>query len=282
MADGAPVSTGFLRKKIFGKIPVIYVLGVFILILAIVAYRMKANEPTDATDTPAATDEASDSTDVLATGDTDSLATGGTVVAPPASNPVVGNDAISDNQTWLRKAVEFLGSQGVGAGNAQVAMQAYLNGDNLSNQQGVWRDKAVKQLGLPPEAFNAGTTLGKSPAPAKRQGPLPRTHKVVGPNDNTYAKLAQLYYNSGSAGNVAFIKAANTPNSSLGDGNGPFAAGSMVKIPKFVTPVYYKSTSKINTAREIADKNHISVNDLTILNPTLHFPVKSGTRVRVI
>jgi|SRR6478736_2030108 len=280
MADGASVPTGFLRRKAFGKIPIIYIIGVFVLMLAIVAYRMKANAPTDTTDTTAATDAAAASDDVLATGNTDSLATGGTVTVPPASNPIVGNAAISDNQTWLRKGVEFLGSRGVGAGNAQVALQAYLNGDQLSYQQGVWRDSTVKELGLPPEAFQAGTTLGKPAAPAKQQGPLPRGHRVVGPNDNTYAKLAQLYYNNASAGNVAFIKAANTPGP-LGDGNGPFSVGTIVQIPKYVTPVYFTSTKTINTAREIAVKNHISVNDLNVLNPGMTFPVKPKTRVRV-
>lgn len=288
MAD-EPQTPSFLRRKLFGRVPVLYVLAAGVVVLAVVAWRMKASSDATPDDTSGATDEPSDTStiDPIATGDVSGVTnTGGFVANPqPAivtnDDGTTGNATIADNQTWLRKSVEWLVANGQNAGYAQQALQAYLNGEQLSYGQGQLRDRAVKQFGLPPEQFNVGGTLGKPADPAKKQGPLPRTHVVKGPNDNTYAKLAQLYYGNGDSAHVNLIKAENTPQATWGNSNGPFPVGSGVRIPAYIAPVYYRSTKKINTLAEIASKNGRSQNDIQVLNPGMKFPVKSGTRVRV-
>lgn len=276
MADAVP--TSFLRRKVFGRIPMLYVLLGGAVILAVVAWRLKpATAPQDNTATDsAATDAPPEISDLTPNVDN----SGGFVANPQPAQPAApGNAGIEDNQTWYRKGVEFLVQHGEDSSNAETALSKYLEGEQLSYAEGQLKNKVVLEYGPPPEYFKPGGTQGKPSDPARQQGPLPRNHIVKGPNDDTYADLARLYYSNASAANIALIKAENTPNGLSGDG--PWPVGTSVRIPKFIDPVYFTSTKRDNTLSEIASKNGRSTADIQTLNPGMKFPVKPGTRVRV-
>lgn len=270
--------TSFLRKKV-GGIPVLYIAGIIVLILAVYAYRMKKSQAPVDTGASTGTDASTD-TGTLP----DNLTSTGGFVANPTPTPApdtTGNSAITDNDTWLRKSVEYLISTGTSAGDAQLALQTWLNGDQLSYEQGVLRDKAVRQFGMPPETFQTGGTTKQGDPPAKVQGPLPRNHIVQGANDNTYAKLANLYYHSGANPDaINLIKAANTPQAPWGNSD-TIPKGGSVSIPVWHTPKYVVATNNMHTLRQISSKNGSNDNDILALNPGLKFPVNPGTRVRV-
>lgn len=293
MADTSTSSGSFWRRKIAG-IPMIYLAGGIVAILAIVAFRMRnTNSDSDTVDQPMETDQNSDS-DAASDYDTafdqsvadySGFTAKGSVTAAPADNTgATSEPVVETNETWLAKAVQWNITKGVSAGAAQSALQAYLNGSNLTHDQGTIRDNTVKEFGLPPDppsSTNAtpNPPTAATPSPiARRQGPLARNHKVMNTSENTYAKLAALYYPTADATSIALIRRANV-GKLVGDG--PFAIGTLVRIPQYVAPKYYTSTKKTDTLKEIAAKNGISQDGVRALNPGMKFPVKSGTRVRV-
>lgn len=197
--EHAHVPKGNVLKRKVGGVPVIYLAGGTALVLAVYAYRAKAtakDSPADTTDTnPAQTDAETDvanasgsSADVYP-----NMPTGTVIVAPQgASTP---EPTYEDNDTWLRKSVAYLIAHGENPGNAQVALQTYLSGNDLSVAQGAMRDKVVKEYGLPPETFTSGNTAvpppkvvpkattpattPPKPVPAKPIPPKPAPPKVT-------------------------------------------------------------------------------------------------------
>jgi LysM repeat protein len=276
-----PKAPGFLKKKVAG-VPVIYLLAAGVLVLAIVAYRLRndsANTDPDPAATAVTTDDTADAT-------TDSLTDGGTVPTF-AANPVptyadstssddntTGNTTIDTNDQWLKKSVEYFVAQGDSAGTVTAALQKYLNGDQLSFDEGAIRDKAVRQFGLPPDGFAQGGTS----AQVKKVTTFPGTHTVQGTTDNTYHKLAGLYFTDNDQWFDA-LQAANV--SKLGNTDGPFPVGTKVTIPAFASVRYYTTTKSTNTATEVAKKNGISSAQLNTLNDGVHSPYPVGTKLRV-
>lgn len=281
MAEEDAPTTGpsIMRRRVAG-IPVVYLAAGGVIILAIVAWRMRtANDaPADNTDVPmdeAQNDTANDEID-SAGYDAFTAKTSITAAPPEKEDPI---EVVETNDTWLRKVVEWRVSQGASAGMIQEAIQAYLSGAQLSISQGEERDKAIKQFGLPPDPPDTTSTIGPSSTPAKSQGPLPRGHVVTNGNDDTYAKIAAIYYPSNDTTSVALIANANMTKLV---GSGPFKAGTVVWVPKYSVPAYYTSKGKKDDdATEIGKKNGISASRVLTLNPGLKFPVKKGTRVRV-
>lgn len=160
----------FLRNKVAG-VPVVYVAGGAVAILVVVAYKMKSTSATQqATQAAAGTDP--NATDGTLSGAVPNLPTG-TVVAPtppPVDTPV----PYSDNSTWMKQAVAYLISHGANPGAAQLAMQHYLGGADLTYAEGALRDQAVTQFGLPPDGFDAGNTAPKPPDPSLNPPPAPK------------------------------------------------------------------------------------------------------------
>jgi hypothetical protein len=147
------------KKKVLG-VPVLYLIGSGVLVLAVYAWRTKAVTPTDAAVTPS-------------TGTTGSVAgtpelyppesTGTVIVAPVSAPSGAGvNSSITTNDEWLKAGVAYLGKQGVGAGIAQVALQTYLEGSQLSYLQGEYRDQVIANLGMPPTNITSGGTDTKA------------------------------------------------------------------------------------------------------------------------
>lgn len=178
------------------------------------------------------------------------------------------------NDAWVRRAVAFLVAAGVGVADASNALNAYVDGAQLSYEQGKLRDRAVAQFGLPPESVPVSPTSGYK-GPASRQGTPPLSHKVVGKSDDSFTELAYLYYSLNNADAVRYLTAANPGVSQ------PFAPGQAITIPKWHAPKYFRATSATHNLYDIARKNGTTPGAVASLNPGLGFPVKVGTRVRV-
>jgi peptidoglycan hydrolase-like protein with peptidoglycan-binding domain len=160
------------KRKVLG-VPMLYLIGGFVLILAVLAWRMKS-APTG----PAADATATDATTTDGTtggtigGDVYPNMPTGTVISAPTT-PSPADAPYEDNSTWMRKSVAWLIEHGENPGTAQTALQHYLAGGNLTYDEGAIRDKAVRQFGLPPDIADAGTT-GAKPATATTPAPTTR------------------------------------------------------------------------------------------------------------
>ena len=276
-------ATGLLRKKVAG-IPVVWVAGAGVAVLAVYAYRTHAN--TDQSTNQDQQGDTSDDPDSQAAAidqkyqtSYDQFTTKGSVSAAPPGD-TTQEPEVETNTSWLKKGIQWQISKGVSAGVAQSALQTYLSGSNLTYDQAQIRDAVIKEFGLPPDPPDK-TNNPDQPKVAdvgKAQGPLPRTHIIKGTADNTYAKIATLYYPSGDTASVTLLANANRTKLT---GSGPWKVGTGVYVPKYSVPKYYTSTKKTDTLKEIAAKNGVSQASVRALNPGMKFPVKSGTRVRV-
>ena len=149
-----PVKSGWMQKKLFG-VPVVYLAVGFVIILALVAWRLKpAKTPADTTTDATATAE-----------DLNPAVPTGTVYA---QNPQTGDEPIVEtNDTWMRKGLAFLIAKGENPGTVQLALQHYLAGNDLTYDEGRIRDAVVAEYGLPPDINDIGGTGSKPLAPAK-------------------------------------------------------------------------------------------------------------------
>lgn len=186
----APKGGSLMSRKV-GGVPVIYLALAFVAILAVVAYRMKA------TTAAPATDPNTDPNASTADGSNNVYPSLPIVTQVPAASAPIATpiDTINTNDEWMRKAMQYLMDKGVNPGVAQLALQAYLAGDSLTAEQGKIRDDAVRQYGLPPETFTAGSTAAPVPVrpiipprtftplpygpPNVQMNPLPTTPKPV-------------------------------------------------------------------------------------------------------
>jgi LysM repeat protein len=274
-----------VQKKVLG-IPVLYLAAGFVTILAVVAWRMKATpdadtagvNPEDAT--AGAEDEASNAlAGMEASGAYSGYTTNGTVVVTPT--PTASQDAEEQtNQKWLASAIDYVVNDAKIAtvGQAQLALTKYLDGEDLSYDEGKIRDAALNKLKLPPEGVaKVGIT---SEAPAQKQfTAFPGKHTVKGNNDNTAALLAALYYGTGDALHRDRIVEYNT---GLGPATTTYAAGTVVTIPPYTNPAYYTVTGKNGdtSVSVVAAKHGLSVSQIQGLNPDLTYPLKVGMKIR--
>jgi hypothetical protein len=262
------------QKKVAG-IPVLYLAGAFVAILAIVAWKMKPSVKED----PAPDDEsaAADSDPTDGAGDYSGLATQGTVTVVQGTQQP--EEAVkATNEDWERSAVDYLVESNLATpSEAQNAINKYLAGSELTFDEGKLKDAAIRKLKLPPEPLATIGTVGTAPA-QKQAGALPGKHTVKGSNDNTPTKLAQLYYGYSTSPYVLTIAAAN---SKLGTAATNYTPGTVVSIPKYYPPRYHKVTSSTRWPSQVAKKNGVSYAQVTALNPSLSTPYKVGASVRV-
>lgn len=216
------VSTSWMRRKVMG-VPLIYLAGGFVIILAALAWRMKPSSSAAPADTGTPVESAGDT---ILSGDTGTLPPVplGTVVAPP---PAPANDnantSIDTNDEWLKRGVSFLIQQGYGPGDAQRALSTYLDSGDVSMQQAEMRDKVIREFGLPPNPPTVGNTIA---APGRIQGTLPRVHVVKVPAEDSAGELAALYYGPGKSWK---------PIADANNGRVSFKIGESVKIPVYPT-----------------------------------------------
>src|SRR5215216_653708 len=158
-----PGKTGFLSRKFLG-VQVLYWLAIGVLLLAYLAYRMRnASE-----DLPDAAEQDPDLAPENAD-DSAGLYDGFAAQPTPTYSPGIGaTTTVDTNDAWAKRATEFIGLSGLASpGAAQLAIQKYLNGDQLTFEEGKIRDAAIRQFGAPPEPVTVG---GTSIEAAKRQG----------------------------------------------------------------------------------------------------------------
>lgn len=275
-------------RKVAG-IPVPYLALFFVAVLAVIAWRLKS--------TPSVSEDLAASED-SATGDAgvDNVSpTGGFAATPtPVYTTPTGEDlpAADTNDKWLLRAAQWASSDASGLNvsmnDAYVALAAYLNGTALSTAQARIRDAALKQFGYPPESVPAvdvpgAPTGGQTPAPpdvVRKQGTPPCFHTVKGSSDNTYTKLAALYYGRSDDAAIDRLQSYNLKHGHAG----PFPVGTKLWIPAWITPKYVTAKKGLTTASQIIAANPPlnSVKMLQELNDGMHFPVPIGTHVRVL
>lgn len=266
------------QKKVAG-IPVLYLAAAAVAILAVVAWRMKALPDVEELPDDAAAPEDGTAPALAGSGSAyDGLETNGTVtvVQPPVTPAADPNASIPDNQTWVSKAVQYLVKNNRATGGvALTAMTKFVNGDNLSFDEGELRDAAVKELGPPPDSLVTIGTTGAKPA-RKQVKVFPGTHTVEGPNDDSFAKIAAIEYGASSGDSIELIAAANP-----GRGGTAIPVKTPIKVPLNRPPRYFTATKTKRNAPDIAKIHAISVAQLWALNPGMSFPVSVGTKVRV-
>lgn len=275
-----------MGRKIAG-IPVLYIVALFVVILAVVAWRMKPTQDVDevpadgAEDAAAAGDEvAGDPVPTFVANPAPAYA-GGT--AYPDPNATAAPD---DNDRWMRRGIEWLAGQGhATADQATIALQKYIAGDQLSIAEGKLRDLVITQFGLPPEIPISGGTEQPAPTPTPTPTPAPKKyiapgyHTVTGKGDDSYTDMARLFYGRTDNAAVDLIQSYNISHGHAG----PFPVGARFWIPKYAPPKYVTARKGMQTAQEIIRKNPPlnSAKMLAELNDGMKFPVKIGTKVRV-
>lgn len=282
-----------MSKKVAG-IPVLYIAALVVAILAVVAWRMKpAAAPAD--DPGAEADAAAED----GTGGDASTETPPVYVSNPSSPsaPIPDPNAeptVDDNEKWKRRSIEWLATQGVTAYTATEAIRKYLAGEQMSQAEGVLRDKAIAHFGLPPEIPDQGGTDDPVVDPPVVTPPVvtppvvtppakkyiaPGYHTVTGSADDSYTDIARLWYGRTDNASIDLIQSYNVTKPHAG----PFAKGTRFYIPPYHAPKYVTATKSMNTSTQFIAKNPPlnSLKMLLELNDGMKFPVKVGTRVRV-
>jgi hypothetical protein len=269
----------FANKKVLG-VPVLYLAGAAVVILAIVAYRMDSKESPSEEQTPEGPPDAGSegSTDDFY----DALATQGTVTVVQGANQTSPDPVVKTNETWIREGAEWLVAQNMATGSqALQALTKYINGVDRSYQEQQWVDAVFKEKGAPPDGVSEGGNVGSKPA-VKQAGTLPGIHTITGNSDNGYSQLAQLYYGSSDADRQDLLQAANT-NLGL---SGPWPIGTKVNIPAYKPIRTVTVNGRINKST-FAGQNGLSRAQLDALNngpkwDALGPNIVAGTKVRVM
>lgn len=269
------------QKKIF-NIPVLYIAAAAVIVLAIVAWRMKPSPDTDTSgvDPENALDGITD-IDGVAVSPGNPYAgynTSGTVVVAP-QQPEEPEVIVKTNEDWVKESAEWLTASKKATGiEAASALNKFVSGEDLSYDEGQLVNAAIVEKGQPPDSIGNPGTIGQQPARRQFSGSN-GTHTVKGTNDNTYQKLAVLYYGNGDALHVNRIAEYNTK---LGPATATFDPETKIVIPTYVNPVYYTVTGKNsdNRFKTIAAKAGATPAMIQALNPTISEPIPTGTKVR--
>lgn len=153
-------------KKVAG-VPVLYLAGGAVAILAVVAWRMKpAPEVADTVPTEdALLDEngIADGSNPYA-----GMATNGTVVVQPAA-PSNESPAVPDrpgtNDEWVREGSLWLNAnKNVTPTAAYAALTKFIKGQSRSSTEAGWIESVITHQGFPPESY-ADAPLPTSPQP---------------------------------------------------------------------------------------------------------------------
>lgn len=263
------------NKKVFG-VKVLYLAAGFVVILGIVAWKLKPSAAgTDGTDT--ATDESGG--DAPTPNPYDSLDSNGTVTVQQLGPQPTSGDSndVETNDDWVREGSAWLVQQGLANGtDGYTALSKYVNGQDRTYQEQQMVDAWFKEHGAPPQNPAEGGSVAEKPV--TKVPSLPGYHTVQGTTDNTYGKLANLYYGHSEQATYDLVQAANVDK--LGMQDGPFTIGTKVLIPAYRTPGYYKTPSAMTSA-QIASKNGITVQQIIALNNTTRSQWAKDATLRV-
>lgn len=269
--------TEMARRKVLG-VPVLYLAGGAVVILAVVAWRIK---PAPTADTPPV-DNGGTTDPTLP--DYTGLATNGTVTVVQQPVNTQADPVIATNETWVRDGATWLmKTKGVAGSAAAAALTKYVNGQEQSFQERGWTDDVINEKGQPPDHIAEGG--GVQAKPAQKQFPAPPgTHTISGPNDNTFRAIANLYYGHSAAEDINLIQGANP---TFGGTLGPFAVGTKIVVPAFHDPKYV-TTGKKNLVWRDAARIYapgITADQLRVMNDTNKWAqsgyVPASSRLRV-
>lgn len=266
----------FWNKEVFG-IKYLYLALLGVGIIAFIAWRIKpvsgdSSEPTAATDENATSEVGGD-----LGADYSALATTGTVTVQQAGEPTIVTPVTPQtNEKWVRDGVNWLVSKGLATGgNAQTALQKYVDGDQLSFDEGKLRDAWIAQGGAPPETFSNGGTAAAPPTAPKRNGTPPTTHTVSGTADNTIDKISQLYYGASDNNHTGYVRIHNPQWIGA-----TIPVGEKVFVPAYVKKTYI--TPRPMTSKEVAAAAKVNGNMVLELNkatPAYVFPAKTAVLI---
>lgn len=270
------------QKKLFG-IPVLYLAAGGVIILAVIAWRMKAT-PTEET-AGVAPEDSIDGIEGVAVSPTNPYAgynTSGTVVVAPTT-PEAEEPVQLDNDAWVKQGAEWATNAKKASGTvAYTTLTKYVSGEDMSYEEGELVNAVIAEKGQPPEPIGKVGAISDQPARKQFSGSN-GTHVVKGTNDNTAAKLATLYY-----GNSDSLRIAQY-NTSLGTATTTYPVGTKVTIPSYVTPYYYTVNGKARRGQTKNDQwfqtigaiHGASAAMISAINPNLSEPIKVGTKVRI-
>jgi hypothetical protein len=195
--------TGVAKKKVLG-VPVLYLLGGGVVVLALYAYKTKAVVPADTAVTSAATAD-------TAASELYPPDTVGTVIVSPATGSTAGsNTSITTNDEWLKAGVAYLGTLGISPGTAQVALNTYLEGAQLSYLQGEYRDQVITQIGMPPTLSTPGGTDAKL-NPQALQTAIQEAYRTYLYRDALPSEIT-TWVNSGKSANTIISEIQGSPD----------------------------------------------------------------------
>lgn len=275
-----------MARKVFG-IPVLYLVAVAVAVLGYFAWKMKPATDKPEEETPSS--DGSEGEQPLSGQPVFTSNPAPTYVQP--SGDVSTEPSVDTNDKWLRRSIEWVAAnKGVGVDEAQVALQAYLNGDQLSVRQGQIRDFAIAHFGLPPELVTSGGTVDAPvpvpipdeppPTPTPTPNAQPPTYYTTKSGD-TWTSVCRKFYGNGDNAHVDYLQSWNVRSGA--PHSGAMRAGIRLFVPNYQPPKYIKATATMRTAADIIKRNPPlnSAAMLSELNDGMKFPVKVGTKVRV-
>jgi len=190
------------------------------------------------------------------------LATQGTVTVVQGTNQTTPDVTIKTNETWVNDGAKWLVDNNKADGTtALAALTKYINDADLTYDEGQLVNQVIKEFGTPPDGVSGTGIVGSKPA--QKQITPPGYHTVTGNFDNTYMRLAGLYFGANSATEKNDLIQADPHNLSVGDG--PFPNGTKIYIPAYHPPKWYVPTAPISKA-SAASKNGITRQQLDIFN----------------
>lgn len=154
---------------------------------------------------------------------------------PPTSVENPANNAITDNATWGRRAINWLIAEGYDPGTAQSAVSKFLNGTNRTLTEQTLINLALIEFGTPPEEVQLPETPVTPPPTTPKPPPSaakPYVLHRVAPGENI-TSIARKYNTSWWNIFVANDKIGLTPSGSRGVLVGPWdnLQGKVLVIP---------------------------------------------------
>lgn len=168
---------------------------------------------------------------------------GGQFIYDPPTNVTNPNtNAITDNATWSRRAINWLIAQGYDPGMSQSAVSKFLNGTNRTLTEQTLINLALVELGAPPEDVPLPETPVTPPVvtpkpPPKSPPPTSSFTRYTIKNGDSIGKIAVAFHTSWWNIYVANDKAGLRPDGSKGVMNGPWDTrpGTVLVIPTTAT-----------------------------------------------
>ena len=169
------------NKKILG-VKALYLIGAFVVILAIVAWKMKpgttgdTTDQTDPSNSTASEDQQSDSSlySGLGATSTGQLNTGSTNTSG-VDTPIPSNDS------WSNDAVNWITQHESGATgtNALRAVTKFMEGADLSIAEDKWISDYIKVAGPPPDGVTVGGVIQPPPVVGSPTPPVAKPPSQV-------------------------------------------------------------------------------------------------------